>query len=80
MEECAHDQTTEICGCGLTVGAMQLRHGLLYDIDAQGRLHIRAPRRADVTMARRVVATMAGASDDVTNQLTAGLTSIREKS
>ncbi len=68
-----------ICGCGLGVGTMQMRRGILCSTDARGRLYCTAPRRADVALARRVVATMAGASDDVSKQLEASLVGLREK-
>jgi len=68
-----------VCGCGLRVGEMQLRSGVLVSVDHKGRLYIRAPRRSDAIMARRVVATMQGASDDVSRQLVANLKGVREK-
>ncbi len=68
-----------ICGCNLRVGTMQMRRGLLCSTDDGGRLYLRAPRRADVRLAQRVVATMAGATDDVSRQLAANLVGLREK-
>ncbi len=65
---------------GLRLGQVQIRNGILCSTDARGRLYLRAPRRADVQLAQRVVATMAAAGNDVGNQLVADLTSVREKS
>ncbi len=79
MEDCTHDQTTEICACGLGVGEMQIRHRVLCYVDTRGRLYLTAPRGADVALAKRVVATMAGATDDTSRQLAANLVGVREK-
>jgi len=70
---------TTVCGCGLSVGEMHLRGGVLCLVDGKGRLNLRAPRRADAIMARRVVATMRGATDDVSKQLVANLKGIGTK-
>ena len=75
---CVHEKNDELCGCGIAVGTMQMRRGVLCSVDARGRLRIRAPRRKDVALAQRVVAAVAGAKDDVSKQLTADLTGIRE--
>ncbi len=48
-----------LCGCGLRVGDLQLRQGILCSIDDSGRLYLRAPRAADVALAQRVVASIA---------------------
>ncbi len=68
-----------LCGCGLGLGELQMRGGLLCTVDERGRLYLRAPRQADRRMAQRVVATMRGATDDVSKQLVANLKGIREK-
>ena len=80
LDDCTHDHETEICGCGIPVGEMQVRGGLLIAVGDGGRLHCRAPRNADVNLARRVVATMAHATKlGEVEALVANLTSIREK-
>jgi len=75
------EHSGEICGCGLSVGQMQVRHGILVTVNARGRLHCRAIRAADANLARRVVATMASAAKlGEVPALIANLTSIRETS
>lgn len=48
---------------GIRVGALEIRQGVLYSRDGLGRSYYRAPRRADVALAQRVVAAVA-ASDE----------------
>jgi len=81
MERIPHCEThgTVVCACDLVLGTLQLRQAILCSVDATGRLYCSAPRRADALMARRVVATMAGAQDDVSRQLVSNLVGIREK-
>ncbi len=73
------DSDEAISGDGLAVGQVQMRKGILCSVDAHGRFYLRAPRRADVALAQRVVATMAAAGDDVSSRLVADLTSVREE-
>ncbi len=72
-----HDKALDTTG--LRVGALQMREGILCSTDEGGRLYLRAPRKADVRLAQRVVASMAGAGDSVAAQLVADLTGVREK-
>ncbi len=68
-----------VCGCGIALGEMQLRRGVLCSVDAQGRLYITAPRKSDVLLARRLVAAVANAARSTQDLLVADLVSIREK-
>ncbi len=68
-----------ICGCNLSVGEMQIRRGVLCSVDDRGRLYLRAPRRADLQLARRVAAAVAGASRSTKDLLSADIVGIREK-
>ncbi len=79
-EKCTKNGQTPICSCGIGVGQMQMRQGILCTVDTRGRLYLRAGRKADVLLARRVAAAMQGAGDDVTRQLLANITGIRENS
>ena len=67
-----------ICGCNLSVGELQLRRGLLVRTDSDGNVYLRAPRRADVHLAQRVVAAVAGASDDTSKYLVDNLRGLRK--
>ena len=78
MEHC-EEHGIVICACGFGVGEMQLRQGILVFCDSRGRIVLRAPRRADARMAQRVVATMRGASDDVSKHLVENLTGVGPK-
>ncbi len=64
------------CG-GIRLGQMQMRQGLLCNIDDSGRSYYRAPRRADVRMAQRVVAAVE--SSDLGPTLAADVIAIRER-
>ncbi len=68
-----------LCCCGIRVGTLQVRRGLLCSVDERGRCYYRATRRADALLAQRVVATMAAAGDDTSQQLVADLVSLREE-
>lgn len=68
-----------VCGCGLRAGDVQMRNGVLCYCYEDGLFLVRAPRAADVALARRVVATMAGSTSDISKHLVANLTSLREK-
>jgi len=70
---------TFLDGSDLGRGVVVLRQGILVTGDGEGGFTLRAPRRADEELAKRVVATMAGANDDVSKALVANLTSIREE-
>jgi len=67
-----------ICGCGLGVGEMQIRRGVLCSVDVRGRLYLRAARRKDVQLAKRVVAAVKS-SALAAEQLPADLVGVREK-
>lgn len=67
-----------ICGCGLGVGEMQIRRGVLCNADVRGRLYLRAARRKDVQLARRVVAAVKSTAL-ASEQLPADILGIREK-
>ncbi len=68
-----------ICGCNLGVGQMQIRRGVLCSVDNRGRLYLRAPRRKDVQLARRVVAAVQHSADKA-DELPADVVGIRETS
>lgn len=70
------EPTHKIDGEGLVLGQMELRHGVLCSVDERGRLYLRAPRRSDVQLAQRVVASLA---KDPLASLAADITSIRER-
>ena len=74
-----HSETSKICGCGLVPGQLQMRNGLLCAVDAGGHLYLRAPRRSDVQLAQRVVATMANAESDTARHLVADLKGVGPK-
>lgn len=73
-----YEATDESLSCsGLVPGQLQLRRGLLCSVDEHGRSYYRAPRRADVALAKRVVAAVA--NDPKGPQLLADVTAIRER-
>ncbi len=72
-----HPEST--CGCGLRVGEMQMRGGNLCTVDDIGRLYIRAPRKSDALMARRVAATLKSADADTSKFIVENLEGLREK-
>ncbi len=55
------------------LGQLQIRQGVLCAIDDKGRLYLRAPRRADVALAQRVVAAVTQAGDERAAALVADL-------
>ncbi len=68
----------EVCGCGLRVGQLQRRRGVLCAVDERGRLYVRAPRKADVQLAQRLVAAVESAAESGPLRI-ADITSVREK-
>ncbi len=66
-----------LCGCGLGAGEMQIRRGVLCTRDEHGRLYLRAPRKADVQLARRVVAAVSNTAD-LSGRLPANVVGLRE--
>ena len=67
-----------LSAAGLLPGTLQIRQGILCSVDAHGRLYLRAPRRADVALAARVVAAVR-ANPDAAESLAADITSVREQ-
>ena len=70
---------TGLCGCGLRVGRLEIRQGVLCATDDKGRFYLRAPRRADVALAQRVVAAVSNAGDERLAALVEDIEGIREK-
>ena len=68
------------CTCGIRVGALEQRNGILCSVDARERNMYRAPRGSDVALAQRIVAAVKAADDDVSHQLVQNITGIREGS
>ncbi len=66
-----HDLDGTITPHRLVVGRVILRKGLLCLLDPVGRLHVTAPRRADVARARRVAAIVEDLAD-TTSRLPVG--------
>ena len=64
-----------ICVCRIRPGTLQVVNGVLCASDVHGRLYVRAPRRADVALAQRVVATL---KDHPLGEGLPELTAIRE--
>ena len=52
------EHAPDLCSCDLRVGQLQLRQGLLCRLNDRGRLHCGAPRRGDVAMAQRILASI----------------------
>lgn len=69
----------EVCRCGLVPGALQNRHGILCSVDDRGHVYLRAPRAADVELAKRVVAAVASSKDDRTSILVENIVGLREE-
>ncbi len=72
-----HAEETLHCD-GLSVGQMEMRHGVLCSVDGLGRSYYRTPRKADVALAQRVVAAVAS-TEGAAEQLVANITGLREK-
>ncbi len=68
----------ELCGCGLRPGDLELRGGCLCAVDHLGRLYVRAPRRADVALAQRLVAAVRGSAGGPA-ELPPDITAVREQ-
>lgn len=71
------EHPSSICGCGLSMGEMQIRRGVLCSVDVRGRLYLRATRRKDVQLARRVVAAVKSTAF-AADELPADIVGVRE--
>ncbi len=65
-----------LCHCGIGVGTLQLRNGVLCKRDEFGRCYVGAPRRADVALAQRMVAAIRDSPEG--SLLASDVTSVRE--
>ncbi len=51
---CTHPPLS-ICHCGIRVGQIVKRHGVLCRVDERGRRYLSAPRAGDVALAQRIL-------------------------
>ncbi len=75
---CEHEGINLICPCELAPGELSLREGCLCSVDSDGRLYVRAPRRADVALAQRLVAAVRGSAGGPA-ELPPDITAVREQ-